>query len=298
MHYRTILPALVAIAPDVNAHYMFVRFSHKGVWEAPLGAGGIRNRTAPFEEQALYNTNYYTRVFNDPTYHMDYPNSVRCGRGNMDHANETAIIDVDAGDTIEVAHESADPVYWRDDYFNNCPGDRGTCDPRWNGLYFIHWGPMIVHLSKAPDGQDARTYDGSGDWVKIYTFGLRRHNDSTFDWPLYGPRGLDLPRFTFKIPVQTPPGQYLMRMDVPWIGQVNSYGHVPTQMYPSCAQLSIRSNSTAAFPKGVKMPDIFMPEAPGMETSPDMRELKVVDEGFVYPGGPLWDGETMVVDKP
>jgi len=30
----------------------------------------------------------------------------------------------------------------------------------------------VVHLSKTPEGQDVRQYDGSGEWVKIYTLGL------------------------------------------------------------------------------------------------------------------------------
>jgi hypothetical protein len=30
-----------------------------------------------------------------------------------------------------------------------------------------------MHLSKAPAGQDVSTYDGSGEWVKIHTSGLR-----------------------------------------------------------------------------------------------------------------------------
>jgi hypothetical protein len=35
-----------------------------------------------------------------------------------------------------------------------------------------HPGPFLAHLSKVPDEQDVRTYDGSGEWVKIYTLGL------------------------------------------------------------------------------------------------------------------------------
>jgi hypothetical protein len=35
-----------------------------------------------------------------------------------------------------------------------------------------------------------------------------------------------------------------------------------------------------------------------MQTSQDMFELKKLDDDFVYPGGPLWDGESFVQDKP
>jgi hypothetical protein len=40
-----------------------------------------------------------------------------------------------------------------------------------------HPGPFLGHLSKVPDGQDIHTYDGSGDWVKIFTLGLGKTGD-------------------------------------------------------------------------------------------------------------------------
>jgi hypothetical protein len=40
-----------------------------------------------------------------------------------------------------------------------------------------------VHLSKVPEGQIIHTYDGSGEWVKIFTMGLEWHANDTE--PLY-----------------------------------------------------------------------------------------------------------------
>jgi hypothetical protein len=94
-----------------------------------LHSSNSRNKTAPFEERWLYNTNYYTRVFNDPTYWKDYDESVRCGRDNMNHANQTAVIDINAGDAIEIAHQRSEPGVWTPAYFEGCPGGRATCDP-------------------------------------------------------------------------------------------------------------------------------------------------------------------------
>jgi hypothetical protein len=45
-----------------------------------------------------------------------------------------------------------------------------------------HPGPFLAHLSKVPDGQDVRTYDGSGEWIKIYTLGLDYRDDSRIHW--------------------------------------------------------------------------------------------------------------------
>ena len=63
------------------------------------------------------------------------------------------------------------------------------------------------------------------------------------------------------IPAQTPPGQYLMRMDVLWSGA--QPGQIQAQMYPSCAQLNIVSDSKTALPEGVRIPEIFADDQPG-----------------------------------
>jgi hypothetical protein len=38
-------------------------------------------------------------------------------------------------------------------------------------MYFAHPGPVLAHLSQVPDELNVRDYDGSGEWVKIYTLG-------------------------------------------------------------------------------------------------------------------------------
>jgi hypothetical protein len=35
----------------------------------------------------------------------------------------------------------------------------------------FHDGPVIMHISRVPDGNDIHTYDGSGEWVKFYSLG-------------------------------------------------------------------------------------------------------------------------------
>jgi hypothetical protein len=76
-------------------------------------------------------------------------------------------------------------------------------------------------------------------------------------------------KITFKIPEQTPPGQWLMRTDIILSGATNEYIKVgedggPAQRYLSCVQLNIVSEFKTAFPKGVKIPENFDPYAPGM----------------------------------
>lgn len=131
----------------------------------------------------------------------------------MAWAKATETLTVKAGDTIEIAHQRLEPVEWREEMWNNCPDGYGSCT--WEGgihrrmvrlcvinpwhyrtvTYskkdFIHSGPLVIHLSKVPDGQDIGTYDGSGEWVKIYTLGLY-DTGTRFNFPIgqdeYPPR--------------------------------------------------------------------------------------------------------------
>ncbi|KAF2875390.1 glycosyl hydrolase family 61-domain-containing protein [Massariosphaeria phaeospora] len=295
-----LITGLVAFAHVVQGHYTFVRIKADGEWKGPLQY--IRNKTSPYDELKYYEANFLYRYYNWPTYIIDRPESVRCGRDNMKHAGTTEVLTLKAGETIEIAHQREEPSGWTDDMFYDCPDDRGTCFHKrgWK-QDFNHPGPLLIHLSKAPDGQDIRTYDGSGEWVKIHTLGLTNPQyNQPLNWTLYR----DEPEhITFKIPEQTPPGQYLMRMDLLWSGVQSEYIKIGedgslAQMYPSCAQLNIVSESKAALPNGVKIPDIFQPLEPGMTTTMDMMENKKLDENYTYPGGPLWDGDKVLVDKP
>jgi hypothetical protein len=103
------------------------------------------------------------------------------------------------------------------------------------------------------------------------------------------------------LPKQTPAGQYLMRIDYVYTGfryPADKYPHVIAQHYPSCLQIDVTSDVTGDLPKGVKIPEILMPDQPGMMPSLDQYNRKTVDKDYVYPGGRLWDGEKLVEDKP
>ncbi|KAK3319417.1 glycoside hydrolase [Apodospora peruviana] len=302
MGYLHFLAVFAAMAPLTQCHYTFVRIKANGEWQEPMRY--IRNLTSPFDEKQLVDSNMIWREWNWPTYTLDFPDSVRCGRGNLDHANATEVLTVKAGDTVEIAQQRSPPHDWTHDMFYGCPDDRGTCDPRPGYKQdFNHPGPLIVHLSKVPDGQDIHTYDGSGNWIKIHSRGLGSLADERpLKWELF----TDVPpHLTFKIPPQTPAGQYLMRMDVVMSGVVTEWTKpgdlgILAQFYPSCAQLNILSNATTTttLPKGVAIPEIFAPDRPGMTTSYEMYHFRTLDENYTYPGGPVWTGERLVEDKP
>jgi hypothetical protein len=60
-----------------------------------------------------------------------------------------------------------------------------------------------------------------------------------------------------------------MRMDVLSAGVVNDWTKIGdlgsmAQLYPSCAQLNIVSESKGTLPRGVSIPEIFALDAPGL----------------------------------
>lgn len=68
----------------------------------------------------------------------------------------------------------------------------------------------------------------------------------------------------FTLPSQTPPGHYLLRFDlVSPGGSGTSIGDKAAQLYPSCAQIEVKSEANGDLPKGVLIPEIFQNYAPG-----------------------------------
>jgi hypothetical protein len=297
------LLAVVACAPLALGHYTFTRLRHNGDWKLPQQY--IRGKPLSYLATPLWDTNSFERYHPSPVWYLDEPNSVRCGYANMDYAAETEILTVQAGDSFEIVLVPPSPEQWEEDNWKECPDELGFCWRTSNGDHvaaeILHEGPVVVHLSKVPDGLSVTEYDGSGEWVKIYRVGLEWRPETSPDKPVYWLPQNNMgapPRFKFEIPVQTPPGEYLMRMDQIRPGLYGSYFLRLAQLYPSCAQLNVISNSTAPLPTGIKLPQDVIHQAPGMYMSSEMDAAQKIDERWQYPGGPLWDGEKLTVDAP
>jgi hypothetical protein len=133
----------------------------------------------------------------------------------------------------------------------------------------------VVHLSKVPEGQDVHTYDGSGDWVKIHSLGLKS-TKPPLKWILYDtypPPHVCLYRYSlgvfsrllaaddFQNPFANTAGA--MTDEYYPIGEDG----ILAEMYPTCAQLNIVSDSQTPLPEGVRIPEIFNPYGPGKYSS-------------------------------
>jgi hypothetical protein len=274
-----------------------MRLALNGEWQEPLRY--VRNVSDPYTEAYDYPGVGAVRYYTYPHFFIDNPESVRCGRDNMAHAPDTDVLTVQAGDTLEWAHQSYPPREWTDEQFNDCPEGRGTCHPK--GQILLHPGPIIVHISKVPDGQDVRDYDGSGEWVKIYSIGLE-YTEGAKPPLKWLPQNLQQlpPRFIFDIPSQTPEGQYLIRIDQSYaaLSIHTDPRYIYGQMYPSCAQIEVKNSAPGELPTGVGIPEAFAPDLPGMRWSTNMTGRACIDPTYEYPGGPIWDGTNVTPDSP
>ncbi|KAF1960545.1 hypothetical protein CC80DRAFT_543959 [Byssothecium circinans] len=304
MASKTFIAILIAAASSVDGHLTFVRVAHNSVWQTPTRF--IRNKTDPYYEPyhgpGLVDTGTYAkgyRGYHFPTEWYNEPTSVRCGRDSLSYAANTEVLKLKAGDELEYAHQINNPEFWTDDMWV-CEDGRGSCD---NGTpqLILHPGPVVAHLSKIPKGQNIHNYDGSGPWLKIYTLGLKHDANSTrkVNWLPWNNEDMDtpIPRFVFKIPAQTPAGHYLLRIDLIWVHATED--KEPAQFYPSCTQIEVTSEVKGDLPQGgILIPEGLAPDQPGFIMSGEMYRKEELDDDYLYPGGPVWDGESLREDKP
>ncbi|KFA71536.1 hypothetical protein S40288_06842 [Stachybotrys chartarum IBT 40288] len=127
-----------------------------------------------------------------------------------------------------------------------------------------HPGPINVYLSKAPSGVTAQNYLGDGDWFKIYSLGVLqfRPNQGVLWAVMPSTSSQGIYNFTFTLPQETPPGEYLLRAEhiaLHAAGAPNG-----AQFYIGCAQLTITGSGTGTPGPTVKFPGAYKGDEPGI----------------------------------
>lgn len=138
-----------------------------------------------------------------------------------------------------------------------------------------HPGPLNVYMSKA-DG-DVSKYDGSGDWFKIFTMGANKPGDNGLTF-----KADHLSKVTFDLPKDTPPGQYLLRVEHIGLHSASSFGGA--QFYISCAQIEVSGSSTAKPSPTVKIPGVYT----GHEDSLELSIYYPIPQNYQPPGPAVW----------
>ncbi|KAI9163100.1 Endo-beta-1,4-glucanase D [Paramyrothecium foliicola] len=124
-----------------------------------------------------------------------------------------------------------------------------------------HPGPLAVYLSRAPDGVSANNYVGDGDWFKVYELTTSAINSQGLQWATF-PNSVGSQNFTFTLPSNLRPGNYLVRPEhiaLHGAGQVGG-----AQFYLGCAQIQVTGSGTGNPSPVVKFPGAYTGTEPGV----------------------------------
>ncbi|KAF7555434.1 hypothetical protein G7Z17_g2131 [Cylindrodendrum hubeiense] len=168
-------------------------------------------------------------------------NDMRCNTGSQANAGSTKVASVNSGDTIG--------------FGTNLDGN------------IQHPGPIQVYMSKATD---VSSYDGSGDWFKIYELGANFPMESSGEnWLVWGKNRID-----FQIPTEVPSGQYLVRIE-----HLALHRPSGTEFYFNCAHVEVTNTGSALEPSDlVKIPGVYDSTTEGL--SPN---YSIYSGGTSYP---------------
>ncbi|KAL2752035.1 glycoside hydrolase family 61 protein [Sodiomyces alcalophilus JCM 7366] len=126
----------------------------------------------------------------------------------------------------------------------------------WNNGQILHPGPSTIHMSRAPG--DVRDYDGSGDWFKVYEDVIcgPQHPLQDTDWCSW-----DQAVVEFTVPHNTPPGQYLVRVEHIALHGAESGD---TEFYFTCAQVEVTGDGNGNPGPLVKIPGLYDSNDPAL----------------------------------
>jgi hypothetical protein len=236
---------LSAIAQVASAHYFFDSVYVNGAAQSSY----VRRSTRAVGYNPIKFSSNPAVDIRDKSY-IDGPDAM-CNQGAFTNAGKTQILTVAAGSEIKFR--------------------LGV------GATMKHPGPGFVYMSRAPN-DDVKSYDGSGDWFKIFEEGVCAGGDfTTTAWCTW-----DRNWIAAKIPTGTPPGEYLVRVE--HIGVHRSHVNQP-EHFVSCAQVKVTGNGNGTPGPMVKIPGLYKNTDPYAKFS-----IYGGRTTFPMPGPAVWNG--------
>lgn len=174
-------------------------------------------------------------------------NDLRCNVGGLASGSTTKTYEVAAGSEVGFALDSA----------------------------IGHPGPLQVYMSKATD--TAASYDGSGDWFKVYEMGPGEITSEGLQWASNG-----LTNFTFPLAEETPAGEYLLRVEQVGLHGASTEGGA--QFYISCAQIKVTGSGAGSPSPTVAIPGVYTGEEPGLM----INIYYPIPTNYTMPGPAVW----------
>lgn len=146
-----------------------------------------------------------------------------------------------------------------------------------------HPGPLYVYMSKAPDNMTASDYEGDGDWFKVYALTTGNIDpDTGLEWATFPGNQGGAQNFTFTLPDNLPPGDYLMRGEHIALHGAGEVGGA--QFYMGCAQLTVTGSGSGSPSPTAKFPGAYSAEDPGIL----IGIYYPVPTEYVSPGPAVW----------
>ncbi|KAI0326129.1 glycoside hydrolase family 61 protein [Cubamyces sp. BRFM 1775] len=133
------------------------------------------------------------------------------------------------------------------------PNDRSCANEAIGGN---HYGPVIVYMAKVEDATSA--VGSSAQWFKVAEIGLPSSNPDYWGTEVLND---NCGHYTFKVPSDIAPGNYLIRAEVIALHVASSVGGA--QFYMSCYQVNV-GGSGSANPPTVSFPGAYNAQDPGI----------------------------------
>ncbi|KAF2646075.1 hypothetical protein P280DRAFT_524742 [Massarina eburnea CBS 473.64] len=145
---------------------------------------------------------------------------------------------------------------------------------------FGHPGPQQVYISRAP-GDDVKSYDGSGEWAKIYTLTYTLNGtgggEGVLKWATYRAQ-----TFEFKLPAELEDGEYLLRPEGLALHAAHKKDNA--QFYVACAQIRVTGGGKGVPGPTIKFPGGYKWDSPGVLIPGFWSQIT----NYTSPGPKLW----------
>lgn len=248
MRFLTFATASALLLSKCNAHYVFANLINNGevtpAWKYVREVQLVDN---DFPEDRRHNFDSLGWPYKEDFLHANFT----CGRAAFDAAARTATADVRAGQEIgfQIGLDQEIPPA-------------------------LHGGPAQFYIARAPNDDLATFHGQEGNWVKLATRHLGQAEDGY--WNL----GVPITSIKFTVPLTTPPGKYLLRIEQFWPSSTPGV----TQFYINCAHINIVGPGGGSFDgyDFAKFPGTYKHDSPGV--------LAWLGPDYVAPGPAIWQG--------
>ncbi|KAF4573492.1 Lytic polysaccharide monooxygenase AA9 [Pleurotus pulmonarius] len=142
-----------------------------------------------------------------------------------------------------------------------------------------HMGPLITYMALAPSDITNWSPGSSAVWFKVHEAGKTADGK----WAATDILTENNSIYTFTIPPNLRPGQYIIRHEI--IALHSAFAYPGAQFYPSCIQVQVTGSGTAFPTSFVSFPGAYTPSTPGI-----VFDAYQTTGAYPIPGPAVWTG--------